>query len=70
MLLTEWNLDDATRIGREEEWYEGWKDGWKEGREEIIKKMAEDKTPAAIASILKEPVEDIDRILKKEASNW
>ena len=34
MLLTEWNIEEAKAVWREEAWEEGWAKGWEEAWEE------------------------------------
>ncbi|MDR2176587.1 MAG: hypothetical protein LBP20_00910, partial [Treponema sp.] len=48
-LLTEWNLDDALAVQREEGWEEGWEKGWEDGLEEGRKKGWEKGRQEAIA---------------------
>lgn len=56
MLFTEWNLEDALKIEREE--------GREEGRREIIQSISEFLPIDKIAELLKIPVKDVEHLLE------
>ena len=64
MLFTEWNMEDALRVTREEGREEGVVEGMEKGMEKSILAFAEYLTPEIIAQQLGLSLEKVQNILR------
>ena len=77
MLFTEWNMDEALAVSKEEGYEDGIKDGIKEGiregeklgeqrkQQELIRAFGDVLEPEVIAEKVKQPVEYVRRVLNE-----
>jgi hypothetical protein len=64
MLMSEWKLEDALVVEREEGWEEGREEGWQEGREESVKNLLDyGMSLEQVSQALKIPLDTVKQYL-------